>query len=1138
MRIFFATCIALCFLFTCFKSFSQPSVSTQHNDLGRTGWNAQESQLKTTNVKSGSFGKLFTRTVDDQLYAQPLVVLHVNIPSIGQKNVVFLATVNNSIYAFDADSSSIQNPYWQNNLTPAGSRPPKAQDMTGACGGGYRDFSANMGIVGTPVIDTLTQTMFVVARSVTNNGNSYSQYLHALDITTGLERTGSPVMIAAQADGNGDGSVNGKVSFEPQKNNQRPGLLLLNDVVYIGFSSHCDWQPYHGWLLGYDAHTLRQKIVYCVSPDGYEGGIWMSGSAPSADALGNIYISTGNGTIGKNGVPTDPSNRGESAVKLAVSGNTLSVQSYFTPSNYAQLEAGDLDFGVAEMLLIPNSNLVLTGCKDGHLYLMDRNNMGSYSTQSNNVVQTIDLGPNAHLRSSFSYYAGATNEFVYEWAENTLLKAFKVNRNAGNLNATQPISGPAGPIGNNGAFMSVSSNGSADSTAILWVSHAANGDANQSVRPGILRAFAANDVTHELWNSEMDVNDNPGNYAKFVCPTVTNGKVYLATFSNQLVVYGLTGKVADTCNSQNLALGKTATASSLENATLTAASAVDGDENTRWSSAYSDPQYISVDLGKRYDICRVVIHWETAFGQDYQIQLSDDGQNWNTITNIVGNVSLTNVLNVNGAGRYVRMYGTKRGTQYGYSIYEFQVFGAVGAICPPPTNISVASVTDTSAIASWTSNSADTFALHYKTIDAACWTTVMTNSNSYPFSNLVCGTNYIFQVATMCGTDTGSYSNNITFTTLPCHDTCGILPTRWTSSDIGCVNIPGSACYSDPTFTLKGSGADLGGTYDEGRAAYKTRVGDGEIIARITSLNNADQYTKSGLTMREDVSGGARNVFVGIAGSNTIVMQYRQTANGNTTSITDTTTQLPYWLKLTRTGTVFSAYRSSNGVSWKQVGGSVDLGFNNSTPVDAGMIVSSHDNANLSTATFDNYSESLSPLQIQLDDFSAKITPSHTVLLTWTTSDELNVGNFVITRKNDYQGFKDIGTVAPHNSGNAKHTYQFEDSTPFDGINYYRLKIEDLGGQYTYSAIVMIRFTNDDAPLLFPNPVTDVLTIAPGVDPIVSIRLINMSGQQLLHFEQNTNANVTLPLSNVSRGVYIIETKTNRNTYRTKIIKL
>ncbi|HEY2726748.1 MAG TPA: discoidin domain-containing protein, partial [Parafilimonas sp.] len=598
---------------------AQKSVLTQHNNIDRTGWYDNETVLNKSNVHAGSFGKIFTRAVDDQIYAQPLVKLNLNIPNKGNKNVVFVCTVNNSVYAFDADSANVTTPYWQINLTPAKSRVINRNDETGACGGFYRDFSCNMGIVGTPVIDSSTNIMYVVARSVDTTGGTktFKQYLHALDITTGAD-VKTPVLIVASVDGTGDGSVNGKVSFNALHNNQRGGLLLLKGVVYIVWSSHCDWGPYHGWLIGYDKTSLQQKYVYASTPDGYNGGIWMSGGGPSADENGNVYLAVGNGSVGANGDPTNLRNRSESALKLMPSGSGFTIKSYFTPKNFETLEGADLDFGVTQIMLIPNTNRAIVGVKDGHIYLMNRDTMGGYSSVKDNVIQTIDLGSNSFLRSSMSYYKGS-KEYLYSWSENSLLRAYPYNRTTNQLDLNNTIvSGLQGPTGNNGALLSVSSNQSVDSTGILWASYAANGDANQSVRPGILRAIDASDVTKELWNSSVNANDNPGNYAKFNCPTIANGKVYLATFSNQLVVYGLTGNSADSCGTTDVALNKPAVASSIEAAGYEAGKAFDGNLITRWSSEYSDPQNIYVDLGKRYDLCNVVLHWEVALGENFK----------------------------------------------------------------------------------------------------------------------------------------------------------------------------------------------------------------------------------------------------------------------------------------------------------------------------------------------------------------------------------------------------------------------------------------------------------------------------------------------------------------------------------------
>ena len=503
-----------------------PSVLTQHNDNTRAGLNDREKVLTTANVNSGQFGRLFTLPVDDEVYAQPLVFSNLTMGP-GKNNVLFIATVKNSVYAFNADNGSS---YWNKNYTVTGMRPPNVGDMTAGCNP-YNHFTYNIGIVGTPVIDSLSQTIYFVARST--DGVSFYQFLHAVDIVTGTDRSGSPVLITAGVSGSGDGSVNNTVSFDPLRNNQRQGLALVKGIVYITWSSHCDWGPYHGWIIGYDAQTLAQKIVYNVTPDGEAGGIWESGMAPAADEQGNLYVTTGNGSVG----PADPRDHSQSALKLTPAGTTLTVSTYFTPSDYAYLNLNDLDYGTMGTFLIPNSVCYFTGCKDGNLYILNKDNMGGYSSTSNQVLQTIRT--NGSLHSQPSYYKGKTNEFVYVWSENDHLRALSFDRGSNTFSNNQILSPVSGPIGGSGAELSVSSNGTADGTGILWAAYASGTDAEHFAGPGILRAFDAKDITKELWNSAQNANDNPGDFAKFSAPTVVNGHVYLATFSNQVVVYGL-----------------------------------------------------------------------------------------------------------------------------------------------------------------------------------------------------------------------------------------------------------------------------------------------------------------------------------------------------------------------------------------------------------------------------------------------------------------------------------------------------------------------------------------------------------------------------------------------------------------------
>jgi hypothetical protein len=521
------------------------SVLTQHNDNTRAGLNNQETVLTTANVNTKQFGKLFSLAVDDQVYAQPLVVGNVSVGS-GVNNVVYVATVNNTIYAYDGTNGTL---YWKKNFTPPGSRPPNSSDVASAWCTPYTDISYNFGIIGTPVIDSAAGTLFFVARST--SGGVFVQNLHAVDITTGAERAGSPVKITAAIAGTGDGSVGGMVSFDPLRNNQRQPLSLVNGTVYLSFASHCDWNPYHGWILGYNSTTLTQTIVYNDTPNGENGGLWESGMGMAADLQGNLYVVSGNGTVGKgvnfisssngtndNGAspdPTDLTNRGESAMKLTPSGGTLQVSSYFTPTNYVDLNNNDLDYGVMGAFLIPNSSYYLTGCKDGNLYLLNKDNMGGFSVVSNQVQQTIPL--NDYLHCQPSYYKGGSAEYIYVWSENDQLRSFQI---ANGLLATNPtVASQSGPSGYCGADLAVSSNGTITGTGILWACYALTGNAGNTTSPGVLRAFDATDVTKELWDSNQSSGDAPGNFAKYCSPTIVNGHVYLPTFSNQVVVYGL-----------------------------------------------------------------------------------------------------------------------------------------------------------------------------------------------------------------------------------------------------------------------------------------------------------------------------------------------------------------------------------------------------------------------------------------------------------------------------------------------------------------------------------------------------------------------------------------------------------------------
>jgi len=502
------------------------SVVTQHNNNYRTGWNNNETQLTVNNVKPDSFGLVFSMNVDDQVYAQPLIVGNLSIQNASH-NVVFVATVNNSVYAFDGDNGKL---YWNKNYTRAGLRTVKNTDMTGACGGGYTNFSGNMGIVGTPVIDTVGKFIFFVTRST--DGRIYYQELHKVNLSDGSDVI-NPVLISATYQGTGDGSVSGQITFDPQKQNQRAALTLSNNKVIITWSSHCDWGPYHGWVIGYDASTLTQKFVFNTTPNDGDGGIWESGQGLSVDDQGNLLLAVGNSNNNLN----DGVDFGESTIELNVNGNNPVVSSYFTPYNAQYLNQNDLDMGSLGSLLIPKTKYFFAGAKDGSLYLLDKDNMGGYNSASNNIVQQLNLNnSNANEHCQAAYYENTSGAFITLWSENDPLRTFQFNGSA--------LAGPAsanlssGPVGQNGAMISVSSNGL--NNAIIWATHAQPpGDAESSVSAGIVRAIDGSNINHELWNSNMISSDYVGKYAKFASPTIANGHVYVPTFSNAVKVYGL-----------------------------------------------------------------------------------------------------------------------------------------------------------------------------------------------------------------------------------------------------------------------------------------------------------------------------------------------------------------------------------------------------------------------------------------------------------------------------------------------------------------------------------------------------------------------------------------------------------------------
>ena len=523
-------------------------VLTYHNDTFLSGQNLQETALTPANVNATNFGRLFAQPVDGYVYAQPLYKANLAIPGQGTHNVMFVATEHDSIYAFDADSNTgtNANPLWRTSfINPAAGITSVPQpDIISA------DIVPEVGITGTPVIDGASNTLYVVAKTkeVRSDGAHYVQKLHALDITTGAEKFGGPVSIGdttgdnnntspIAVPGTGQGSVNGIVTFNARKENQRSALTLASGVVYIAWASHGDNGPYHGWVVGYNAQNLQLVSFFNTSPNAGLAGIWQSGAGMAVDPLNNLYFATGNGPFDAN--TSGGKDYGDTVLRLSTTG-ALTVADYFTPWDQATLNQNDADLGSGGTMLLPDSvgsaahrHLMVETGKSGKIYLIDRDNMGQYQRggpMTDDVVQVMQLGPAGVWGNPCYFQVNATTGRIYYQGSGDVMKAFTVS------NAT--LSGPVTQSGTYFAFPGsqpvISANGMAN--AIAW---ALQVDAYGRGGPAVLHAYDANNLANELYNSaQTSLRDQLTGSVKFTVPTVTNGRVIVGS-QYGVAVFGL-----------------------------------------------------------------------------------------------------------------------------------------------------------------------------------------------------------------------------------------------------------------------------------------------------------------------------------------------------------------------------------------------------------------------------------------------------------------------------------------------------------------------------------------------------------------------------------------------------------------------
>jgi hypothetical protein len=520
---------------------SPENVVTNRYNNSRTGANLSETTLNVNNVNSSSFGALFSLTVSGSVYAQPLYVSGVTIPGKGVHNVLYVCTMEDIVYAFDADSNTGANatPLWTLNLTnPPNVVAPTWKQITGSANG---NVNGTVGIMSTPVINVAKGAIFMVARTFEENAFVYR--LHSVDIKTGALI--KSVEISATVPGTGLGSVNGEISFDPKMELQRAGLALANNLVVIAWSSQEDLNPYHGWVMAYSESSLQQAGVFCTTPDGSRGGIWQSGRAPVVDAEGNVYFLVGNSEA----TTDDPNfgvDFGESALKFSTTGQQLQLVDWFTPDNGPALDVNDTDVGSSGLTLLPNTNLLVGGGKQGVFYLLNSANLGHEQTGNTQIPQVFTVAPGHKIKGGPVYWdSSKLGRLVYTWDEKSYLVAFHFN---GATFATTPVLKGTinASFGSPGAILTLSANQENPSTGIVWASMPINESADSAVVPGILRALNA-ETLEEIWNSqEVPARDSVGTFGKYVPPLVVNGKVYMATFNNSVVVYGLLPIAAST----------------------------------------------------------------------------------------------------------------------------------------------------------------------------------------------------------------------------------------------------------------------------------------------------------------------------------------------------------------------------------------------------------------------------------------------------------------------------------------------------------------------------------------------------------------------------------------------------------------
>ncbi len=489
-----------------------------------TGANLTETTLNTSNVALDTFGMIFAVPVDDAIFAQPLYVPGVAIPNQGTHNVVYVATMSDTLYAFDAENGA---ELWSVNLASAVNATPVP--IAKFVFNDNKNIVGNLGILSTPVIDTSTNLMFVVSCTLENNAMTYR--LWAVNITDGGQPHGAGKIISGTYGGS---------TFDARDVTQRMSLALGSGNVIFGFGALEGEEAgnYVGWVMQYNKNTLAQNGIFATVTTGSRGGgVWQSGRPPALDSSAHAYVYVGNGWgNGYNGT----SDFSESALKLDLT-DKLALADWFTPDNWSTLDTQDKDLSSSGPLLIPGTSplLLAGGGKGGTFYLLNTTNLGKETSNNGGAVQQIAMttsfrgGPVLWERS-----AAQGGTLLYNWSWDDVSKSFEFD---GTKFTTTPVSKGSITALNPGGILTLSAWGARHNTGILWATRVTSGDEESDPPvPGALYAFNAENLSQDLWDSTMDASrDGFGNFAKFAPALVENGRLYVPTWSKQLAVYGL-----------------------------------------------------------------------------------------------------------------------------------------------------------------------------------------------------------------------------------------------------------------------------------------------------------------------------------------------------------------------------------------------------------------------------------------------------------------------------------------------------------------------------------------------------------------------------------------------------------------------